>query len=298
MSRLQPPYCGVSRRQMLAGSAALLAAPRWGVGLLSAEDTPPSKRLRVLAYNVYECTGWPKDRVFGKKATQLGQMPARFAQELALYEPDLIVLSESPREEVTQQIAKQLGLHHARFLSGGKWPGTLLSRYEIRDAVTAPVAAELRSPELFTRHWGRASVILPNGEMLRVHSAHLHPSDSKLRVREIEAMLASMKDDLRAGLSTLVLGDLNHTPAPPEHPLWLKAGFVDAFQKLGEGSGTTFMADDLKRRIDYVLASGPIAQRLTAVRPLFEGAFRLNVEDPQAFALSDHLPILADFAWN
>jgi hypothetical protein len=141
MSRLQPPYCGVSRRQMLAGSAALLAAPRWGAGLLSAEDTPPSKRLRVLAYNVYECTGWPKDRVFGKKATQLGQMQARFAQELALYEPDLIVLSESPREEVTQQIAKQLGLHHARFLSGGKWPGTLLSRYEIRDAVTAPVAA-------------------------------------------------------------------------------------------------------------------------------------------------------------
>jgi hypothetical protein len=29
--------------------------------------------------------------------------------------------------------------------------------------------------------------------------------------------------------------------------------------------------------------------------PLFEGSFRMNNEDPKGFALSDHIPVLADF---
>jgi hypothetical protein len=33
----------------------------------------------------------------------------------------------------------------------------------------------------------------------------------------------------------------------------------------------------------------------SAGRPLFEGAFRLNIADKESFALSDHLPQLAVF---
>jgi hypothetical protein len=38
-----------------------------------------------------------------------------------------------------------------------------------------------------------------------------------------------------------------------------------------------------------------LARRGSAARVLFEGPFRTNPEDPRSFALSDHLPVLADF---
>lgn len=43
------------------------------------------------------------------------------------------------------------------------------------------------------------------------------------------------------------------------------------------------------------MAAGPIADRVIESRPLFEGAFRLNIADKESFALSDHLPKLAVF---
>src|SRR5690606_37865141 len=118
-----------SRRRFLTQTGATLLAAATFRGAFAQE--PKKQTLRVIAYNVYECTGWPKDRALGKKATALGQMPDRFAHELSLYEPDIINFSESPREEVAKAIAERLGMHHVRFPSGGKWPGTLLSRFEI-----------------------------------------------------------------------------------------------------------------------------------------------------------------------
>jgi hypothetical protein len=46
------------------------------------------------------------------------------------------------------------------------------------------------------------------------------------------------------------------------------------------------------------MAAGPIAERIIESRPLFEGAFRLNIGDKESFALSDHLPQLAVFDWK
>jgi hypothetical protein len=43
------------------------------------------------------------------------------------------------------------------------------------------------------------------------------------------------------------------------------------------------------------MAAGPIAGRIVEARPLFQGAFRLHTNDPQSFALSDHLPQFALF---
>lgn len=81
-------------------------------------------------------------------------------------------------------------------------------------------------------------------------------------------------------------------------PVWLlptDAGWVDTFTKVGEGEGSTFMADRPPKRIDYIMAAGPIGERVSEARPLFEGAFRLNINDDESFALSDHLPQLAAF---
>ena len=54
-------------------------------------------------------------------------------------------------------------------------------------------------------------------------------------------------------------------------------------------------SDIPKWRIDYVMAAGPIANRVVESRPLFEGAFRLQINDKESFSLSDHLPQLAVF---
>ena len=101
-----------------------------------------------------------------------------------------------------------------------------------------------------------------------------------------------------AGRSMLLIGDLNHGPDTEEYKLWIDACWVDTFAKVGRGDGLTISSDIPKWRVDYVMAAGPIADQVVESRPLFEGAFRLNIADEESFALSDHLPQLAIFQSN
>lgn len=111
-------------------------------------------------------------------------------------------------------------------------------------------------------------------------------------------MVASMNEDLEAGGSMLLIGDLNHAPDTEEYKLWIDAGWIDTFAKAGEGEGPTIKSDVPMYRIDYVMAAGPIANHVVESKPLFQGAFRLNMADENAFALSDHLPQLAVFSYD
>jgi endonuclease/exonuclease/phosphatase family metal-dependent hydrolase len=280
----------VTRRLFCTAVGAGLAAStsRWA-------DYPKRRPLRVIAYNVFGGTGWPYQRRLAQETVAKGQMPKRLAMELALHDPDIVNFSESPAEEMTLEVAELLGMNHVRFPSGGKWPGTLLSRFEIAESKNVPLNGE-RPKELFTRHWGRATLKLPDGEPLIVHSAHLFPgADRAIRLREIQAIIAAMRPDVNANRSVLLLGDLNHGPDTPEYKQWLDAGLVDTFAKVGQGKGLTITSDIPKSRIDYILARGPIASHVQESRPLFEGAFRLHINDKQSFALSDHLPLLTVF---
>lgn len=284
----------ISRREFCGAVGASLAAANSNL----FADAKTTKPLRVIAYNIYKCTGWPDQRHLAQQAVAKGQMAKRLAMELALHEPDIINFSESPSEKLTKEVAELLGMNHVRFPSGGSWPGTLLSKFEITDSQNAPIKGE-RPKELFTRHWGRATVKLPKGDTLVVHSAHLYPTaDPSVRLREILAMIESMKPDLDAGRSMLLIGDLNHGPDTDEYKLWIDAGWMDTFAKVGEGEGPTFKSDIPEWRIDYVMAAGPFADRVVESRPLFEGAFRLNINDKESIALSDHLPQLAVFEWK
>ncbi|EMI20884.1 protein containing Endonuclease/exonuclease/phosphatase [Rhodopirellula maiorica SM1] len=281
----------ISRRKFCGTLAASLAVANASSYADDSTNTP----LRVIAYNIYGLTGWPKQRSLATQAVAKGQMARRLAMELALHEPDIINFSESPAEELTQEVAKLLGMNHVRFASGGSWPGTLLSKYELSEFHNAPMATE-RPKELFTRHWGNATVVLPGGEPLIVHSAHLYPTaEPTVRLKEIRVMIESMKPDLDAGRSMLLIGDLNHGPDTKEYQLWIDAGWTDTFAQVGKGDGPTIKADIPKWRIDYVMAAGPIADQMVESRPLFEGAFRLHIDDKESFALSDHLPQLAVF---
>jgi endonuclease/exonuclease/phosphatase family metal-dependent hydrolase len=284
----------ISRRQFGVATCAA-TAPILSTKFSFPQEQKLSKALRVIAYNIYGGKGWPQERPLARQAVAKKQMAKRLALELELYAPDIICFSESPSEAITREIAQLLGFNHVRFPSGGSWPGTLLSRFEITQSQNAPLGFQ-RPPKLFTRHWGRAELLMPDQETLIVHSAHLFPTaDPVNRLAEIREMVKSMQADLQSGKSMLLIGDLNHEPDTAEYKLWMEAGWIDTFAKIGVGEGPTIKADVPERRIDYVMAAGKIANQIVESRPLFEGGFRLNLEDPQSFALSDHLPQLAVF---
>lgn len=289
----------LSRRRFITQSALAAA----GIGLLGspalARNSRSNTPIRAIAYNVLECKGWPSDKENALKAVEKGQMAKRFALELSLYDPDIIAFAESPDQAITDEIARLLNLNVTYFPSGGYWPGTLFSRFDIIDSTNVPIVEGSRPEDLFTRHWGKATLRLSANETLTVYSAHLFPQNNPegriLREREIAEILKATERDSRNGQSILLIGDLNHTPDTPEYKLWMDAGWIDTHTAAGEGAGNTFRVDDPTRRIDYLMAYGPLAERITESRPLFEGAFRVNPDDPGSFALSDHLPVMADF---
>jgi len=284
----------ISRRRFIEHSFISLAGIST-LGLYACTGSLKMKKsLRVIAYNVLKCTGWPPDNV-----TDKNQIPTLIAQELARYNPDIINFSESPDEFVVKEIAEQLKMNYVRFPSAGNWPGTLLTHFRIVDSANVPMVSGSRPEALFTRHWGKATVEVPGYESILVHSAHLFPHDTPeariIRQQEISEILKSVKEDMEKNRSVLVIGDLNHTPAMPEYSQWMDAKLTDSFTKAGKGDGLTIRADVPNKRIDYILAAGPLANNIIESRPLFEGGFRTNPSDPQSFALSDHIPQYAEF---
>jgi len=247
----------------------------------------------TIAYNVLACRGYPYlDTDTPRGARAAAQMPERLAMELALYAPDVVTFQESPDEAVAVRIADALKMNCAWF-SGG-FPGTIISRFPIRDGVNHSSLDRNKPGELFTRHWCRATLETGQGDIV-LFSAHLHPSDRDVRQREVTAILEALKPELAAGRSVLFQGDFNHAPDGPEYGRWLAAGLVDAATHAGTEPEMTIKSDTPTRRIDYVMAGGPLATRIAECRVLFEGAFRTNPDDPTSYALSDHLPVLARF---
>lgn len=275
----------------VAASAVSLAA---SPGLAPA-GAPVARRLRTISYNVLKCHGYavtPEAKPFLKAAA--AQVPTRLALELALYEPDIITFQEGPPEKVLADIADQLGMNHA-FFEGG-WHGAVLTKFPIVEHENCPLASWSERPkELFTRHWGRAVLRVPGGD-LNLFSAHLHPSDASVRAREVSEMLKVMASSLEKGGPVVLQGDLNHTPGGPEYTRWLEAGLVDAFDRREPDTEEfSFSSHAPAKRIDYVLTCKALAQRGGTSRILFERAFRTNPADPRSVALSDHIPVMADF---
>ncbi|MBX3257704.1 MAG: endonuclease/exonuclease/phosphatase family protein [Chitinophagaceae bacterium] len=271
------------------------------------------KRVRSITYNIFNgCIGYKgingrelppgENSDLVKAARDMGQIPQRIMLELALYKPNIINFSEGPGEEVVAKMAKMLDLNYAYFPGG--FPGAVLTTYEIISAENRPFQNKDRNDpkELFTRHWGKAKLRLPDGKVITVHSAHLWPftkeeNDTRLRLAEIKEIIASVKYDLANGSDSVLLqGDLNHTPGTQEYKNLNNAGLVDTFNVKGTGNGYTCDSIKPRERIDYIYAMGTLSKQIKSHMPLFEGNFRVNNEDPKGFALSDHIPVLADFA--
>ena len=282
----------VSRRNFLGMSSSAIVG--FSILGINACNRKSETYVTVVAYNVLKFTGWPAENMPDKS-----QMPKLMAEELTKYSPDIINFSESPDESVVRSVADLLNMNYAFLPSGGNWPGAVLTRFEIVNSENAPLINKPRPEDLFTRHWGKVVIELPNKELISVHSAHLYPHDNpvsaEIRQREIAEIIKSMESDIQSNNSILVIGDLNHTPAMPEYNQWMNAGLKDTYAVSGIGDGLTIRADTPSKRIDFILAAGPIAEQIIESKALFEGAFRTNPLDPESYALSDHLPQYAKF---
>ena len=286
------------RRQFLAATGGLALASALLPKSLSA--IAPKRRaggLRTITYNVLACRGFKvtdENRAVLAKART--QMTARMAQELMLYEPDVVTFQESPARSVSADIAERMGMNYTYFPGG--YPGTVITRFEITESTNKPLAAGVEADDvrgLFTRHWGRAVLKTDDGDLV-IYSVHMHPGNVQTREREVTQMLAVMSEDLESGRDMILQGDLNHLPDGPEYQRWVDVGLVDSIVAKGVGENRfSINSIDPTRYIDYVWSHGSLPERLTECRVLFEGAFRTNPDDPTSFALSDHIPVLAVF---
>jgi endonuclease/exonuclease/phosphatase family metal-dependent hydrolase len=284
----------MNRRYFLHATGGLI-----GATLLQppafAQSESEKATLRTITYNILACKGYPETDANRELLSRAKvRMTERLALELALYRADIVTFQESPSEAMVADIAKAMGQHYTYF-SGG-FPGAIITPHRIVGAQNCPLTTGERPPDLFTRHWGRA-VLEVNGRRLNLYSAHLHPSNPDVRAREISEALAVMSRDLQGPDAMLFQGDLNHRPDGPEYPRWRDAGLVDAFHRTGDPSELTFPSTTPVQAIDYVWANPVLAKSLRAARVLFEGGFRTNPSDPLSFALSDHLPVFAEFGW-
>lgn len=270
------------------------------------------KAMRTIAYNIFNgCIGYKgingrelppgENSDLVKAARDMGQIAKRIMLELALYKPNIINFSEGPKEDVVAEMAKMLNLNYAYFPGG--FPGAILTTYKIISSENRPFQNKSHNnpKELFTRHWGKAKLSLPDGRVITVHSAHLWPfkkveNDTRLRLAEIKELIGSIKYDLANGSDSVLLqGDLNHTPDTEEYKNLKSAGLIDTFVAKGSGDGYTTNSIKPSKRIDFIYAIGNLSGHIKNCMPLFEGSFRMNNEDPKGFALSDHIPVLADF---
>ena len=246
--------------------------------------------MRTIAYNVHGWAGYPKGAFKDKSLVEVGEL---FAKSLVKYEPDIITFSEAPLCPTVDIIARRLNMKVVVFPSSWCWPGVLLTKYEVLEVKGYSLLREYWSKGLFTRHYGKATLLTEFGEVV-LYSLHLYP-DPKSEVHKLEVLevIKELKTDIGEGRLVLVQGDLNHEPTDSAYNGWMKIKLIDAFIKAGSGKGYTFKVGSLDRRIDYVLISKNLAKHLTECHVLSEPPF--NVKIKEEVALSDHLPIMAIF---
>ena len=254
--------------------------------------------MRTIAYNVYNCYGWPRETAERDWApdNDPADVADRIGTALNAYGPDVVTFAEAPPEDAVEAVGSELDMAVRHFPGG--WPGALLSTVPVSDAAVVTELVSGETEGLFTRHAGRAVLDADGGEVA-LYSVHLHPGESATRQREIDHLLDLVADDIDAGRSVVVQGDLNHGPEGPEYEQWLAAGLTDAFAAVGTGPGTTFLREEVdetgpRDRLDYVWAGGGFGDRLASARVLSDPPFGPGEDGDPPF-LSDHLPLLVEF---
>jgi len=287
----------INRRGFLGLAAAGVLT--FGNGVKAVEN---GRVLRTISYNVLAFRGYPNTNATRARIVEcLGRHPEMTAKALAAFSPDIVTLQEGPSEAVVAQFAKALDMRYAYFPGGwkgdqtypGGFPGAIVTRFEIEEAQNRPSAGTPHEEALFTRHLGRAKLATPFGP-LHVVSTHFHAHEQETRMREAAA-ITDLIATLRESGSALVQGDLNHRPEDPEYGLWVKAGLIDIGKAKGIGDQPTAPSVRPLKRIDYIWSTPELAKKAQRAAVLDKPPFVPESTDPASYALSDHLPVMAEF---
>src|SRR5690606_8613684 len=128
-----------SRRE---GRNGRQSRPRTRPRTRAAGPDTSASGLRTVTYHALQCTGDPAGLAAQSLEDGDDGLPALYAEALAPLAADIVTLSESPSEDVTDEVATRLGMTPVRFASPEQWPGTLLTRLEVVESANCPVRAD------------------------------------------------------------------------------------------------------------------------------------------------------------
>ncbi|MCW8132603.1 MAG: endonuclease/exonuclease/phosphatase family protein [Planctomycetota bacterium] len=240
----------------------------------------------LLTHNAFWFQGMPFEGTApGAARPEIMRGLARLYAELGA---NVLCVQEIQSPETAAALADALGLRFA-YLPGRTYPvygGAVFFREgETADTDRAHGFAverfwlTLRVPVVETEEILVANVHLPSGRQSSKEDAE------RARVAELEALLA-------AGPAPAILcGDLNEMPGGGVQRRLEAAGYRDLAPAFGFGE-TDSHTRRRARRIDYIWAREDWAARAKRMRVLEPAALAL----PDGRYVSDHLPLLAEFA--
>ncbi|MEW6159168.1 MAG: endonuclease/exonuclease/phosphatase family protein [Verrucomicrobiota bacterium] len=269
----------MSRRRLVALAFVLLVAllPAGCVGPLSSKSPAT---FRIMTWNIHHAEG--TDRRLDVE---------RVARLILEQKPDIVCLQEvdrgvqrTQRRDLPAELAALTGMScvfsNNFSYQGGEYGNAVLTRFRIREHrnlhYTMLQKAEQR---------GLLSVIVEpkRGQKLLVMNTHLgFRREDAERLLSIDQLEREWKK--HPALPTLVCGDFNDVPGSRTYQ-GMTRWFEDTWIPAGAGDGFTIPVESPRKRIDYIF--------FTAGR----GLKPMKAWVPQTLA-SDHLPVVAEFAWD
>ena len=211
--------------------------------------------LSVLSFNTHSA--------HGRNGLDVPQV----AREIALWDPDVVLLQEvdknrasSKRTDQPGYYAQQLGMHLAfgvnqHHQGNGEYGLVTLSKYPIVETSNTHLPHDPSRPK--TQQRGLLYTKIKVGDtLISVYNTHLQHIYEDLRLQQMRVVAGIlgadplpkiMGGDFNAGPRTPVLGAVRDVLRDP----WDTAG-------VGVGSGATVPAANPRARIDYVLYSDPL----------------------------------------
>lgn len=267
----------IGRRTLISGGLGLAAG---AFALAGPASASPYATVRVATFNIHHGAG-------GDNVVSL----ERIAAFIESWDIDLVGLQEVDRHwgdrsgwaDQATELAERLGMRAvyganldldppAEGLPRRQYGTAILSRWPILDWSNTLLP---RLPAGEQRGLLRATVVA-NGARITFAGTHLQHTSNAERQAQADAIVALLGHD-----RTVLVGDLNATPAAPEITT-LTDVFADSWTGVGEGPGYTYDAENPHARIDFVLATPDV--RPVAARVVTEAA-----------PASDHLPVVVEY---
>jgi endonuclease/exonuclease/phosphatase family metal-dependent hydrolase len=213
------------------------------------------------------------------------------AQVIESNNPDIVALQEVSRGWVVSGRADMLAwLSHRLNMpyvfgptADPLWGNAILSRYPI----LAYSRYSLPPDNLFIRRGFIVALInLDNGQQIKVIDTHFHHLEGQSDIRQLQSQAILSFINSIDNNNIVLLGDLNAQPSDPEITMLYQARFTDvaivAVNMNPEHSelAYTFPSDNPQQRIDYILVSADLRNKIE------------DVKVPSSTA-SDHLPVVA-----